>query len=64
MAPLLQHCSSVDSPTMTANRAPLHIYIYTKSYRNFKVWEYVRRGLACGRGVFEHHSGSELPVNH
>lgn len=25
---------------MTADLAPLHIYIYTKSYRNFKVWEW------------------------
>lgn len=66
MAPPLQHCSSVDSLTMTENLAPLHIYIYTKSYRNLKVWEWAvcEEGLACGRRVFERHSGSELPVNH
>lgn len=53
--PPLQHCSSVDSRTMAANPAPLHIYIYTKSYRNFKVggggWCVGGEGLSATVGL-------------
>lgn len=48
---------------MTETLAPLHIYIYTKHYRNFKAGSGQRVGGGWPAGG-ECLSGSELPVNH